>query len=177
MLSNIFNRRSETVKSLRTTTVPDGVIRHIGERPWTNYDWDSYDHPHYLEMKRNKYGSYNIVQHTKAGVLRWLKNTPKTHLSQRQALNVLINQQVDVMRKFGGYTGSFTSGDLRSHIENGSFPRNHIFSYVKKHPEAVDHYLADYYPQQKPPPQPEAKPEAKPAEPALKLTPQARIGR
>ncbi len=174
MLSKLFNNRSETVKHLKTTTVPDGVIRHIGERPWDNYDWDTYNHPRFLEMKRNKYGSYDIVQHTKASFLRWLKNTPKTHLSQRQALNVLINQQVDVMRKYGGYNANFTSGDLRDHIQNGSFPHNHIFTYVKKHPEAVDHYLADFYPQQK---QSAPKPEAKPAEPALKLTPQAKIGR
>ncbi|MBU6474640.1 MAG: hypothetical protein KGL10_08410 [Alphaproteobacteria bacterium] len=157
MLKNIFNRRADTVNGLRTTTVPDGRIRHSGWDDFGDYyNYVTTEHPLHIVIKGNKYGSYDIVRHIKGG----LKDKLGQHLSQRQALNALISEQVRVMREYGGYNGKFTSVDLREHIKNGKFPRNHVFSYVQKRPEAVEHYLEDTFPDQykKPAPQPAPEP-------------------
>ncbi len=142
MLKRVFNRGAEIVNRLKTTVIPDATIMH-----WEGLcNYETHNHPVYFEIKRNKWNSYDIVRHVKDGLF-WGTDEVERYLSKRKAVGILIDRQLHVMREFGGYKDKLTSGDLRQHIQNGKFPRNHIFAYVQKHPEAIDHYQEDYYPE------------------------------
>jgi hypothetical protein len=143
-LSNIFNK-----KGPRTSSSPIGEVLHIGERPWDNFDWTTDGHPVYFRMEKNKHGSYDIVQ--KLQKRKYLphkcKDVNLRHLSEREALNQIFWREVEHLRKFGGYSKSLTYKDISDLIQTKKYPRNHIFTYAKNNPEALQNWIKDNIPQ------------------------------
>ncbi len=132
-------------RPVTTTTTPTGQVNHVsyGERPWdyNDYRWTTYNHPVRFEMHRNKFGSYDIDRLMKMGTFKWKRQSISSHLSKQDALNLLINREVQTMRDFGGYKKGINVAQLQEYIADNKFPGNHIFTYLKKNQPVLDKWL------------------------------------
>lgn len=134
MLKKIFNLKS----SFRSSAVPAGTVNHYWE-DGNNVAYRTHEHPVYQEARQNSEGSWDIVQHMKHKIL-WSTQTLDTHLSLRAAFGRILSREIDNMVDFQGHEG-VTDVSLKAHIASRDFPRRHIFSFIKKHPEILQDYL------------------------------------
>lgn len=142
-LRDIFSFSPDCIK---TTPVPEGEIRHVryGEQPWDNYvhRWTTNGHPMHYEMSPNGFGGYSVDRVMKTGVFS--ANTARIYenLSEQQAYTVLVDREVQTLIDYGGYNQKLTTEDLRKHIADKRYPGNHIFTRMKKNPQALDLWIA-----------------------------------
>ena len=134
--------------NLKTSKVPTGSVKHTkyGERPWDYnvYRWTTTGHPVFYKMVQNKFGGYDVVQNLRIRPLSWEHTVIDRSISEREALNILITQQTEVMRQFGGYKNSLTTDDVSKEVKSGKYPKDHIFGYAKEHPEVLINWVEDY---------------------------------
>lgn len=133
--SKLFSRGPRT--DFRSTTTYTGNVNHsvYDEDEDHTYRWQSGGHPVYLQMKKNEFGSYNIVQHMKFG-WGWKPQVLREHLSQQEAVNLMLDREVYVLREFGGFSKGLTYQDVHDKIEAGGYKSDHIFAHVKANPDA-----------------------------------------
>lgn len=146
-LSQLFNFEKTTLK---TTATPEGLI-HETRYSASAFDpairsWTSRDNPLLLEMRANEFGSYDLGGRVKLGVFKWSWTALKTNLRKQEAINLMVAQEAEVMRKYGGFSQGVTTDDVVKKVKEGDYGRSHIFGYLKKNPEALDAWLASVTP-------------------------------
>ncbi len=124
-LTRVFNREPAV---LSTTPIPTGTVNHsrYGERPWdyNDYHWSTYNHPVRFEMRENDYGSHVIFQRMNTKGWKWSNQSLRTHLSKQEALNILIDKEVGVMRDYRGFKSGLSLQQLNEHLAQTRYPRN-----------------------------------------------------
>ncbi len=136
-----FFKSSAKPSTLHCTAVPEGRVNHEhhGEAPWETWvdRWTTTGHALWYWASENGYGSYDYG----SSIRKYGSRTHREYISLQDAVNLLTDREIHVMREYRGFSSSLSIGTLRDYIDDHSFDRGHIFGYLQENPLALEKYL------------------------------------